>query len=130
MERFKDWKMPEFDKKGMTAWLWMCQHHQNLVLEKDTDIGAFCYLNAKNGIEIRQGVQIGSHCAIYSLSTIDSKEGKVTIKKNARVGSHSTIMPGVTIGENAVVGAHSFVNNDIPDNSLAYGVPAKIIKKK
>ena len=38
-------------------------------------------------------------------------------------------MPGITIGKNAVVGAYSFVNKDIPDNTLAYGVPVKIIRK-
>ena len=38
------------------------------------------------------------------------------------------IMPGVTVGENAVVGAMSFVNCDIPDNCVAVGVPAKVIK--
>jgi acetyltransferase-like isoleucine patch superfamily enzyme len=37
-------------------------------------------------------------------------------------------MPGVTIGENSIIGAHSFVTKDIPDNSLAFGVPAKVIK--
>jgi acetyltransferase-like isoleucine patch superfamily enzyme len=37
-------------------------------------------------------------------------------------------MPGVTIGKNAVVGAHSFVNKDIPDNVVAFGIPVKIIK--
>jgi acetyltransferase-like isoleucine patch superfamily enzyme len=38
-------------------------------------------------------------------------------------------MPGVTIGENAVVGAFSFVNRDIPDDAVAYGVPAKVVRK-
>ena len=38
-------------------------------------------------------------------------------------------MPGVTIGENSIVGAFSFVKESIPDNALAYGVPAKIVKK-
>ena len=37
-------------------------------------------------------------------------------------------MPGVTVGENAVVGAMSFVNCDIPDNCVAEGVPAKVIR--
>ena len=50
------------------------------------------------------------------------------LQKNCRIGTHSTIMPGVTIGENAVIGAHSFVNKDIPDNVLAYGSPVKIHK--
>jgi acetyltransferase-like isoleucine patch superfamily enzyme len=65
---------------------------------------------------------------VYSSSTIDGKKGCVTLKKNCRIGTHSTIMPGVTIGENAVVGAHSFVNKDIPPNVLAYGSPVKIQK--
>jgi acetyltransferase-like isoleucine patch superfamily enzyme len=38
-------------------------------------------------------------------------------------------MPGVTIGKNSIVGAHSFVDKDIPDNTIAYGVPVKIIGK-
>lgn len=124
-ERFKDWKAPEFDATGMTKWNWMCQYHENLQLGKRTDIGAFTYINAKYGVEIQEEVQIGSHCSIYSWSTIDDKKGKVTIKRNAKVGSHSVVMPGVTIGENAVVAALSFVNADVPDNTVVAGVPAR-----
>jgi acetyltransferase-like isoleucine patch superfamily enzyme len=53
----------------------------------------------------------------------------VVLKKNCKIGSHSVIMPGVTIGENSIVGACSFVSRNIPDNAMAYGVPAKIVKK-
>jgi acetyltransferase-like isoleucine patch superfamily enzyme len=127
-ERFKDWKPPEFDERGMTKWNWMCQYHENLKLGDKTDIGAFTYINAKYGVEIHENVQIGSHCSIYSWSTIDGKKGKVVINRNAKVGSHSLVMPGVTIGENAVIGALSFVNTNIPDNAVAVGIPAKVIK--
>jgi len=126
--RFKNWKYPEFNEKGMTKWNWMCQYPESLQLGKNTDIGAFTYINAKLGVEIQENVQIGSHCSIYSWSTIDDKKGRVTIKKNARVGSHSVIMPGVTIGENAIVGALSLVTEDVPDNAVAYGIPAKVVK--
>ena len=125
-ERFKDWQYPEFDENGMTKWNWMCQYSENLELGRNTDIGAFTYLNARHGVEIEENVQIGSHCSIYSWSTIDDKKGKVTIKKGAKIGSHSLIMPGVTIGEGAVVGALSFVTEDVPDNAIALGVPAKV----
>lgn len=128
VKRFKNWKRPEFNKEGLTRWNWMCQYPQNLKLGKGTDIGAFTYINAKSGVEIGEDVQVGSHCSIYSISTIDEKAGKVVIKKSAKIGSHSTIMPGVTIGENSVVGAHSFVNENIPDNVLCFGVPAKVVK--
>lgn len=128
-ERFRNWKFPKFDKDGMTKWGWKCQHHKNLKLGKCTDIGAFSYLNAEYGIELGDNVQIGSHTSLYSVSTIDSKKGKIEIGKNARIGSHSVVMPGVKIGENSVIGAFSFVNRDIPDNVMAFGVPAKVKRK-
>ena len=128
-KRFKNWKIPEFDEKGMTKWNWMCQYHENLKLGKYVDIGAFTYINAKYGVEIGDYVQIGSHCSIYSHSTIDNKKGKIIIKRNARIGSHSIIMPGITIGENSIIGAFSFVNTNIPDNVIAYGIPIRVVRK-
>lgn len=127
MSRFKKWIPPTFDATGLTKWNWMCQHPENLKLGKNVDIGAFCYLNSKYGIEIGENVQVGSHVSIYSVSTIDGKKGKVTIKKNAKIGTHSVIMPNVTVGENAVIGAFSFVNKDVPDNVLVAGIPIKTL---
>ena len=127
-ERFKDWKPPEFDERGMAKWNWMCQYNENLELGRNTDVGAFSYINARYGVEIQENVQIGSHCSIYSWSTIDDEKGRVTIKKNAKVGAHTVIMPGVTIGENAIIGACSFVAEDIPDNAVAYGTPAEVTR--
>lgn len=106
----------------------MCQHPENLKLHKNTDIGAFSYINAKYGVEIQENVQIGSHVSIYSESTIDGKKGKVLIKKGALIGTHSVIMPNVTIGENTVIGAFSFVNQDVPEGALATGIPITIQK--
>ena len=128
-ERFKNWKKPVIQHGKLTEWNWMVQHPGNLILGENTDIGAFCYINALNGVVIERDVQIGSHCAIYSVSTIDDKGGEVVLKENCRLGSHSTVMPGVTIGKNSIIGAHSFVNKDIPDNVIAMGCPAKILRK-
>lgn len=128
-KRFKKWEYPKFDRRGMTQWNWMAQYTENLSLARNSDIGAFTYINARYGVEIQEDVQVGSHCSIYSWSTIDNKKGKVTLKKNARVGSHSLVMPGVTIGENSIIGAFSFVNKDIPKNSVAIGIPAKVLRK-
>lgn len=127
-DRFKDWQPPQIEEGKPTKYNWVVQHKDNLELGYKTDIGAFTYINAKNGVAIEDYVQIGSHCSIYSISTIDNKEGRVKLKKNCKIGSHSLVMPGVTVGENAVIGAMSFVNCDIPDNVVAAGVPAKVIK--
>jgi len=128
-KRFKNWKKPRIEEGKLTKWNWMVQHKENLKLGKYVDIGAFTYINAKNGVVIEDNVQIGSHCSIYSISTIDNKEGKVILKKNCKIGAHSMIMPGVTIGENSIIGAFSFVNRDIPKNTLAVGIPVKIVRK-
>lgn len=129
-KRFKKWEPPVIEHGKLTKWNWMVQNPENLKFGKETDIGAFTYINALHGVEIGNRVEIGSHCSVYSVSTIDHKQGRVVLKENCKIGSHSTIMPGVTIGENSIVGAHSFVNRDIPDNSIAFGVPARVIKKK
>ncbi len=127
--RFEHWEYPQIEEGKLTKYNWMVQHKDRLKLGYKTDIGAFTYINSKNGVIIEDYVQIGSHCAIYSFSTIDKKEGTVTLKRNCRIGSHSVIMPGVTIGENSVIGAFSFVNKDIPANVVAVGTPLKILKK-
>ena len=128
-DRFKEWKHPKIEEGKLTKYNWLVQNKDGLKLGFKTDIGAFTYINAKNGVVIEDFVQIGSHCSLYSISTIDNKEGQITLKKNCKIGSHSLVMPGVTIGENAVIGAFSFVNRDVPDNVVAAGVPIKIIKK-
>lgn len=54
--------------------------------------------------------------------------GPITIGNNVFIGMRSIIMPGVTIGDNSVIGAGSVVSGHIPANSIAAGVPARIIK--
>lgn len=129
-DRFKNWQPPEIEEGKLTKYNWLVQHKDKLELGHKTDIGAFVYINAKNGVVIEDYVQIGSHVSIYSVSTIDNKEGKVVLKKNCRIGAHSLVMPGVTVGQNAVVGAFSFVNKDIPDNTLALGIPVRLVSKR
>jgi len=107
----------------------MCRHPENLALGRYVDIGAFTFINAKHGVKIEDYVQVGSHCSIYSLSTIDNKEGEVLIRTNAKLGSHCVVMPGVTIGANSIIGACSFVDKNVPGNVLAVGVPVRILRQ-
>jgi len=129
-DRFKQWKYPKIKEGKLTKYNWMVQHKENLKLGYKTDIGAFTYINAKHGVIIEDHVEIGSHCSIYSVSTIDKKNGQVILKKNCKLGSHSVVMPGVIVGENSIIGAFSFVNKNIPDNVIAIGIPVKIIKRR
>ena len=124
--RFENWEFPEIKEGELTKYNWMVYHKDNLELGKKTDIGAFSFINAKHGVVIEDEVQIGGGVKIYSESTIDNKQGKVILKKNCKIGANSVILPGVTIGENSIIGAFSLVNQDIPANAVAYGIPAKV----
>ena len=126
--RFDDWQFPEIEDGKPTQYNWVVQNIKKFRLGYKTDIGAFSYINAKYGVTIEDFVQVGSHCSIYSVSTIDDKKGAVFLGENCRIGTHSVIMPGVSVGKNAVVGACSFVNQNVPEGVVVAGVPAKPIK--
>ena len=128
-QRFKEWEYPTIQEGKPTKYHWIVQHKEGLQLGYKTDIGAFSYINAKFGVIVEDFVQIGSHCSLYSISTIDNHSGKVHLKENCKIGSHSTVMPNVTVGRNSIIGAHSLVLEDIPDNVVAFGVPAKVRRR-
>ncbi len=79
----------------------------NCTIGHDVIVGEFA--------EICPGVNISGHCKIGDFTFI---------------GTNSTILPGINIGNNVIVGAGSLVNKDIPDNCIAFGVPAKIIREQ
>lgn len=123
------WTKPVIRHSKLTKYNYIVQYPENLKLGKIFDIGTFTYINCRYGVEIGNDVQIGSHCSIYSHSTIDDKKGPVVLKNGCKVGTHSTVMPNVTIGENSIVAAYSFVTKDIPDNEMWAGIPAKLKRK-
>ncbi len=88
---------------------------------------------AAGGLTIEDDVRISLNCTIatnnhdpYDRDILLCK--RVVIKRNAWLGVNVTILPGVTIGQNAIVGAGAVVTKDIPDNAVAVGNPAKVIK--
>ena len=76
-----------------------------------------------NNVSILHGVVIGGN--IYK-----EKNGQVSpfIGDNVFIGSGAKILGPVTIGENSMIGANAVVIKDIPKNSVAVGVPAKVVK--
>ena len=56
-----------------------------------------------------------------------NSSGQVTIGNNIYFGVHCTVLKGVTIGDNCVIGACTLVNRDIPANSVAAGIPVRVI---
>lgn len=79
------------------------------------------------GCWIGPGVVITN--AKYPLAPDAKKTLKgATVRRGAKVGANSTLLPGVVIGENALVGAGSVVTKDVPAGAVVAGNPAKVIK--
>jgi acetyltransferase-like isoleucine patch superfamily enzyme len=108
---------------------------------KHTKIGKNVFINFDctfldlGGITIEDNVLIAPKVSLLSEGHPVSAEnrhaltvGHIHIKQNAWIGANATILPGVTIGENAIIASGAVVSKDVPDNTLAGGIPAKIIK--
>ncbi len=103
------WIPPEIEHNKPTKWNWIVAYPENLKLGKNTDIGAFCYIQAYCGVVIGDNVQIGGGTMIYSANTINQKFAKVIIGKNACIGANSVILPGSVIKEGQMIKALSVV---------------------
>ena len=96
-----------------------------VVVNNSASIGNFCILNTKSSLD---------HDSI--MEDFSSLAPGVTVGGNASIGHHSaislgaSIIQGVEIGEHTVIGAGSVVVSSIPSNSMAYGVPAKVVSSR
>lgn len=86
-------------------------------------------------VEITYGVRFITHDgAAWCLRNYDERfreldlMGPIKIGNNVFIGNNAIILPGVTIGDNVIIGAGAVVTRDIPSDSVAAGVPARVIK--
>lgn len=111
---------------------------RGLVLGKNVTITDSAYIDSGYPYLIR----IGDNCSIASEARLlahdatpfkftdgHARLGKIELKDNCFIGERAIILPGVTIGPNVLVAAGSVVNRDIPPNSCAAGVPARVYAK-
>lgn len=100
-----------------------------------TNIGKGFYIGHFGTIVINKDAVIGDNCNIAHLTTIGQanrgkSKGCPTIGNMVWMGTGSVIAGKITIGDNVLIAPNSFVNFDVPSNSLVIGNPAKIIKKE
>lgn len=116
--------------------------HQSAIVSRTATIGHGAILMP--GTIINAGTGIGSNIIVNTAASIDHEcsigdgvhigpgarlSGLVTIGTGTWIGVGSVVRESVHIGSNVLVGAGSLVLKDIPDGVVAYGSPAKIIRK-
>lgn len=86
-------------------------------------------------MRINSGVQLVTHDGgvwvlrwLYDELRQADLFGSIVIGNNVHIGTNAIIMPGVTIGSNCVIGCGAVVTKNIPDYSIAVGVPARVIE--
>ena len=108
---------------------------KNINLGKNVFINSGCRFQDQGGITIGDNALIGHNVVITTLNHDMNPENRgslipspVKIGKRVWIGAGAIILPGVTIGDNAVIGAGAIVTKDIPENAVAVGTPAKVVK--
>lgn len=96
----------------------------NTILTCDVSIGRHTIINVN--CSVHHDSKIGDYVTIGPGSNI---VGRVSIGDESFIGAGVTVIPGVKIGKAVYIGAGSIVTSDIPDNFIAYGMPAKPIRK-
>lgn len=96
------------------------------------DITRPSLISIGNDVDINMNFQILTHdwaCGVFRnyYSDFVNSSGKVTIGNNIYFGTNVVVLKGVTIGDNCVIGAGSIVTKDIPANSVATGIPCKVV---
>ncbi len=117
--------------------------HPSAILARGVEIGAGTAVMA--GVVVNSDSKIGAHCILNTKSSLDhdgemgdfsslapgaTTGGKVTIGKFSAIGLGASVIHGINIGGQTVLGAGAVAVGDIPSYCVAYGVPAKIIRKR
>lgn len=106
-----------------------------------TDVHPAATIGRRVFIDHAIGVVIGATCVIendvliyqcVTLGGVSLNKGKrhPTVRSNAVIGSGAKVLGNIIVGKNSKVGANSVVVSEVPKNSTAIGVPAKVIKKE
>jgi sugar O-acyltransferase (sialic acid O-acetyltransferase NeuD family) len=97
----------------------------NSVIGPNTRVGQFCIINTQSSVD--------HDCVMDDFSSLAPGAvtgGSVRIGLRSAISIGATIKHGVTIGNDTVVGGKSYVNKTLPENVLAYGIPARVVRSR
>lgn len=111
-------------------------------LGRRTSVGSNSVIVSLSGVELGEAAMLAGNCYLSagayrvdhaSAIVMDAEPystGPIRVGEGAWLGTGAIVLDGVSIGSGAVVGAAAMVNKDVPDNAIAAGVPAKVIRQR
>ena len=110
-----------------------CRHKTGIEIHPGATIGKGLFIDHGMGVVIGETTIIGDNCTIYQNVTLGGtgkEHGKrhPTLGNNVLVGAGAKVLGPFTVGDNARIAAGAVVLNEVPANSTAVGVPAKIVR--
>lgn len=117
--------------------------HPSVIIGKNVKIGEGCVLMA--GVIVNNDSLLGNHCFLATRASLDHDSqmgdfsslspgvvtgGRVRIGRATAIGLSASILHYRTIGDNSIIGSASLVTKDVGNNVVAYGIPAKVIRKR
>lgn len=108
---------------------------KNIKIGKDVFVNSGCCFQDQGGVTLGDGCLVG-HNVVFATLDHDKRPGRrgdmtaapIVVGKDVWIGAHATILKGVTIGDGAIVAAGAVVTRDVPPNTIAAGVPARVVK--
>ncbi|WP_114793146.1 serine acetyltransferase [Niabella yanshanensis] len=112
-----------------------CSRRYGYQIPYNTEIGEGFYIGHFGTIVINSKARIGKNCNIAHLVTIgQANRGKLrgypTISDNVWIGTGAVIVGNIHVGSNVLIAPNSYVNVDVPSNSIVVGNPCKIVSKE
>lgn len=108
---------------------------KNIKIGKDVFVNSGCCFQDQGGVTLGDGCLVGHNVVFATLDHDirperrgDMTAAPIVVGKNVWIGAHATILKGVTIGDGAIVAAGAVVTRDVPPNTIAAGVPARVVK--
>ena len=112
----------------------LSRHFTGIEIHPGATIGKGLFIDHGMGVVIGETAEIGDNCTIYQGVTLggtgkDVGKRHPTLGDNVMVGAGAKVLGPVKIGSNSKIAANAVVLREVPENSTAVGIPAKVVRR-